>query len=200
MRRRRAASRMALPRDATSARATPAVRCSTIRTDGIECERARQPQARTSAGIELRDRLRPGVGAQPGFERKPLGLAEHVGGGGSISSVNGMDAVLDHGQLIEQHRALADDAEAVDEREPFGAVGDRRRRTIRRRECRRDPEASRRSIRLTNTSAATRSSPTMATVSVAATCKVGDAERTKTLKIFDTSTSSTTGVTAPAGR
>ena len=93
---------------------------------GIERERRRSARAASRRRVELGDR--PGPRRRPADRLRAPALRRAPrtsSGGGSISSVNGIARFCMTRQRLEQHRALADDAEAIDDGQPVGAVGDR---------------------------------------------------------------------------
>ena len=90
--------------------------------------RVRAGRAATPAASSCADRPIPDRLGQPHFARQRLGARAHVVGRRLDLQRERHRQVLDHRQRVEQHGALADDAEPIDGGEPVGAVGDRRRR------------------------------------------------------------------------
>ncbi len=119
-----ATRRMSAPTAAISARSRAALTCSRSRTAGSNAAAAAQPHAKTAARVEAGDRLRPGRRRQTDFPGDRLGAQPHLVRRRFDRQREWQREILDDGQLIEEHRALADDAEAIDGREPVGTVGD----------------------------------------------------------------------------
>ena len=99
------------------------------RPDRARWRRPSRSERSRAAGVELARRAVPTIDSgSPTSRASASARARTSSGGGSMSSVNGIARFWITVSCVEQHRALADDAEAIDGGEPVGAVGDRRRR------------------------------------------------------------------------
>ena len=81
----------------------------------IERQRASEPQADAFGGIELRNRPRPGSLRNPHLRGQASRAYPHVLWRRLDVERKRHRQVLHHGQRVQQHRPVADDAKAIDE-------------------------------------------------------------------------------------
>ena len=93
----------------------------------IERQRASKPQADAFGGIELRNRPRPGSLRNPHLRGQASRAYPHVLWRRLDVERKRHRQVLHHGQRVQQHRPVADDAKAIDEGQPVRAGVDGRR-------------------------------------------------------------------------
>ena len=96
---------------------------------GTKRQRPREPDARMHGGIAVGNRLRPHRRRQADFSGERLRAEPHLLGRRFDVERERHREILRDRQPLEQDGARADDADAIDDGEPLGAVADRRRRT-----------------------------------------------------------------------